>query len=88
MNFELLELMGIGYVIEHYISFFHKEQEEKAYRVYVTDTLRLITENTAKMGHGGSYFKARYIEVLEPPKEEKRSAEEVINGIKDKLRRL
>ena len=80
--------MGIGYVIEHYISFFHKEQEEKAYRVYVTDTLRLVAENTAKMGQGGSYIKARYIEVIEPPKEEKRSADEVINNIKTKLRKL
>lgn len=88
LNFELLELLGTGYVIEHYISFFHKIQEEKLYKGYVTESLRLMTENTAKMAHGGSYLKARYVEMLEPKKEETRTSEEVINDIKMKLERL
>ena len=87
LNFQLLEIMGIGYVIEHYIAFFRKEQQEKAYACYVTDALRIITENTAK-ANGGRYLQARYVELLEPIKEEKRTANEVITDLKDKLRRL
>lgn len=79
--------MGIGYVIEHYIAFFKKEQHERLYKSYVTDALRIITENTAKAS-GGKYLQARYAELIEPIKEEKRTAEEVITDLKDKLRRL
>ena len=79
--------MGIGYVIEHYIAYFKKEQYEKAYKFYVTDALRLITENTAK-ANGGRYLQARYVEYVEPIKEETRTAEEVITSLKEKLRRL
>ena len=79
--------MGIGYVIEHYIAYFKKEQHEKAYKFYVTDALRLITENTAK-ANGGRYLQARYVEYVEPIKEETRTAEEVITSLKEKMRRL
>lgn len=80
-------MMGIGYVIEHYIAFFKKEQQEKAYQVYVTDALYIITENTAK-ANGGRYLQARYAEMIEPKEEEKRTANEVIIDLKEKLRRL
>ena len=59
--------MGIGYVIEHYIAFFQKEQKDKAYRLYVTDALKIITENTAK-ANGGTYLTGRYAELIEPKK--------------------
>ena len=79
--------MGTGYVIDHCISCFHKEQVAKAHDIYVTDTLRLITENTAKQV-GGSYIKERFADILDPPKEETRTAQEVIDNIKTKLARL
>ena len=80
-------MIGIGYVIEHYIAYFQKEQREKAYQVYITDALRIITENTAK-ANGGHYLQVRYAELIEPKKEETRTANEVITDLKDKLRRL
>ena len=58
---------------------------EKAYRVYVTDCLRVLTENTAKYVQG-NYVKMRYIEMIEPKPEETRTADEIINGIKKKLK--
>lgn len=79
--------MGIGYVIENYIAFFKKEQQEKLYKSYITDALRLITENTAK-AYGGSYMKIRYSEMIVPQKEETRTADEVIWNLKNKLERL
>lgn len=82
-----MEIVGIGYVIEHYIAFFQKEEKEKAYRLYVTDALKIITENTAK-ANGGSYLTGRYAELIEPKKEETRTAEEIINDLKEKMERL
>ena len=78
--------MGIGYVIDNYISYFQKRQKEKAYQIYVTDALKLIAENTSKIS-GGSYLSKRYIDVIEPHIE-KRTAKEVIGTIKDKLNRM
>ena len=88
LNFRLLEMMGIGYVIEHYIAFFKKEQQEKAFKIYLTDSLQILTENTAKMGNGGKYLQARFADYIAPQKEEKRTADEVITELKEKLRRL
>ena len=87
LNFDLLNLVGIGYVIEHYIAYFQKEQQEKMYKIYITDSLKMIAENTAK-AHGGSYLNSRFIDIIEPGKEETRTAEEVIDDLKEKLRRL
>ena len=80
-------MIGIGYVIEHYIAYFKKEQQEKAYKMYVTDALKMITENTAKQA-GGSYITTRYADIIAPGKEESRTANEVIVDLKEKLRRL
>lgn len=59
----------------------------KAYRVYVTDALKLIAENTAKFS-GGGYLKTRYYDVINPQPEETRTPEEIISGIKTKLARI
>lgn len=68
----MLELFGNGYVIDHCIAVFTNEQEEikrqedeKKYRYYLTDCLKLITENTAKYV-GGSYISNRYKDIVDP----------------------
>lgn len=52
--------------------------------MYVADALRIIGGNTAKYA-GGSYPKARWIDIIHPPKEETRTAEEIIEHMKKKL---
>ena len=65
------------YVLAEY----QQEQEGKAYRIYVTDVLRLISENTAS-SVGGKYITARFADVIAPPKEEdKRTCEEITADI-------
>lgn len=61
-----------------------KQDQEKAYRAYVTDALKIITENTSKYA-GGSYMKARYFDVesLKPP--ETRTGNEIIAQMKTKI---
>lgn len=52
-----------------------------AYRIYVTECLRMITENTAKQ-RGGSYINKPFADVIgnNKPKDE-RTAEEIIADI-------
>jgi hypothetical protein len=54
-----------------------EREKAAAYRIYVTDCLKLITENTARTG-GGSYMKARYAEVERPAVVDKRTGEEIM----------
>ncbi len=51
------------------------------YRIYVTDALRIIAENTAK-NVGGSYLQARYVDFAIPQKEETRTSDEIIAHMK------
>ena len=54
-----------------------------AYRVYVTDVLRVMNENIAKIA-GGSVLKMRYMDILKPQKEkhiEDKSAQEIVDDI-------
>lgn len=66
--------------------------KEKSYRAYVTDTLRMIAENTAVPaasftdGKMGQYIPARWLEALTPPREETRTPEEIIAGIRKSLK--
>lgn len=66
--------------------------EAKVYRIYVTDTLKLIAKNTARFG-GGSAINSRYYDIITPmedvPEESEdvpeESADEIISRIKNKL---
>ena len=66
------------------ISLFKQEQEEKAYRNYIAECLRVITENTAKSG-GGSYMQIKYYDIINPKPVDNRTAEDIISGIKEKI---
>lgn len=55
------------------------ESMNYAYRIYITDTLKIIAENTARSVPEGKYPTKRYVEILHPVKE--RSAEEIIESV-------
>ena len=67
------------------ISLFQNEQEEKAVRIYYAECLRIMTENTAKMG-GGSYIEAKLQDILDPKPVDNRTADDIIEGIRNKLK--
>lgn len=60
--------------------------KETAYRVYVTDTLKMMLENTATVvsqsGGSGKFIEARYFDVINPKPKDERTEEEIINHIK------
>ena len=66
------------------ISLFQKEQEEKAVKIYYAECLRIMTENTAKMG-GGSYIEAKLQDIFDPKPVDNRTADDIIDGIRKKL---
>lgn len=62
------------------ISLFQKEQEDKAVKNYYAECLRIITENTAKIG-GGSYITAKFSDIINPKPVDNRSGEEIAADI-------
>ena len=59
---------------------YQSQQRDLAYRIYVTDCLRIISENTAKMG-GGSYITAKFADIINPKQVDKRTGEEIAADI-------
>lgn len=59
---------------------FNQHQRDLAYRIYVTDCLRIISENTAKMG-GGSYITAKFADIINPKPVDDRTGEEIAADI-------
>lgn len=73
-DLQKLDLFGVEYLFE----FIKWCTHDRLYRIYITDTLKMIAENTAKFA-GGSVPKSRYAEIIEPkPAEPEKSAEEII----------
>ena len=62
------------------IARYQSQQRDLAYRIYVTDCLRIISENTAKM-RGGSYMKAKLADIINPNPVENRTGEEIAADI-------
>lgn len=48
--------------------------------MYVTDALRIVTENTAKFASGG-YLKHRYIDLIDPQPQDSRSGDEIAQEV-------
>lgn len=56
---------------------YEQYQRDVAYRIYVSDNLRIIGENTAK-NVAGSYIPKRYRDLLKKTPEDNRTAEQII----------
>lgn len=69
---------------------YREYQREMAYRIYNSDALRIISENTARLG-GGSYMQLRYADIISFGKNgvsDNRTEEEIISHLFDKLRKV
>ena len=62
------------------IARYQSQQRDLAYRIYVTDCLRIISENTAKMV-GGSYITAKFEDIINPKPVDNRTGEEIAADI-------
>ena len=59
---------------------YQSQQRDLIYRIYVTDCLRMATENTAKMSQG-SYTAARFYDIINPKPVDNRTGEEIVADI-------
>ena len=59
---------------------YQSQQRDLAYRIYVTDCLRIISENTAKTG-GGSYITAKFADIINQKPVDNRDGEEIAADI-------
>lgn len=51
-----------------------------AYRIYVSEALRIVTENTAK-SYGGSYLDEKFSEIISGKQIDNRSGDEIVSDI-------
>ena len=58
----------------------NERTKTEAYRIYVTDALRVVAENTARFA-SGNYIKSRYADVIEPKKQDNRTGDEIVADI-------
>ena len=58
----------------------NEREKTEAYRIYVTDALRVVAENTARFA-SGNYIKARYADMIEPKKQDNRTGDEIVADI-------
>ena len=63
------------------------DAENELWRKYTARCLMLITENTAGTVNG-KFISVEYENIINPKPEEKRSADEIIGNIKDKLNKM
>ena len=57
-----------------------QQAKDTAYRVYVTDCLKLIAENTANISRG-QYMKSRYYDINNQAKVDTRTGDEIVEDI-------
>ncbi len=57
-----------------------QQAENEAFKTYVAECLKIITENTAKMS-GGSYISASFADILDPKPVDNRTGEEIVADV-------
>ena len=73
--------------MRYVIARFNEQQREMAYRIYITDSLKILSENSSNLA-GGSRITTRFADIIKPQKTETRTATEVIDHIRQGLGRL
>lgn len=68
----MLELLGKSYIIDHCYNYLKELSEETALKVYMTDAIKAVVENTGRvLKEGGVVMRKRYIElIMDVPNEE------------------
>ena len=63
------------------------DAENELWRNYMARNVRMICENTAGLVRG-KFMSVEYEDIINPKPEEKRTADEIIDGIKDKIDKM
>lgn len=77
-NFSVVEIINILPLL------LDQKIKQEIYDIYTAECLRIITENTAKMGHG-SYIKKSYKDIISPKATDNRTGEEIAADVIKKI---
>lgn len=85
----MLDLLGRQYLIDYVVLRWVKDQEEKLFKVYMTDGIKNINEPISNF-FGGMIFKERYYDLMnrKEVKDPSETAEEIKSRIVSKLAAL
>lgn len=77
INFDLIEVLGKGYIVDHCIALYNSRMEERTYRIYVTDLLMGIFNRLTPSG--AEPLTTRYADCLEyaKPKKKEKTGDEI-----------
>ena len=81
-------MLGKSYIIDHCIQYLKKTNEDRIFRLYVTDALKIITKNTSLLG--GTYIEESYNDIISgnTAKKEDADPEEIKDRIRSKLAKI
>ena len=60
---------------------FERERREAEFRYYITDCLKVISENTARSVREGMCMSTRYYDLVNKPEEDTRTGDEIVLDI-------
>lgn len=83
----MLDVFGVEYISQHVRQSYLQEQKNEAYRLYVAETLRCISESTAKFA-GGPYMTAKWDDIINPKPVETRTQEQIIDQVMTRLKEV
>lgn len=71
--------------MDYCVTLYAKKKKEEAFRIYVTDALKVLANNTAT--HERAYtMTRRYAEIIQPERiEPSKTTADVVSGIRKKL---
>lgn len=59
---------------------YNQHQRDLAYRIFVSEGLRILTENTAKMTQG-AYLTVNFLDIINPKPKDERSGAEIASDV-------
>ena len=59
---------------------YNQHQRDLAYRIFVSEGLRMLTENTAKMVQG-AYLTVNFLDIINPKPKDERSGAEIASDV-------
>ena len=90
----MLELLGKSYIIDHCYNYLKESSEETALKVYITDAIKAVVENTGRLSKEGVVMRKRFADIInDVPDEDKnednnKKANSIKERIKSKLAKL
>lgn len=77
--------MGIRYLVRHWLTMAKAEAKKEIHDAYVAECLRVLTVNSA--GVERSHIRVKYQDLIKPKTEPDKDPAEIVDDIKNKLRR-